>query len=53
MSFFDCSSLKTIICKPTTPPTLGSLVFNGIPSYATIIIPEGCEEAYKLNSFNP
>lgn len=45
-AFSDCSSLQTIICKSTTPPILEDMAFLGIPSNATIIIPEGSEEAY-------
>ena len=45
LAFSDCRSLKTIICKASTPPTLDC----HIPTDATIIIPEGSEEAY-MNS---
>ena len=48
-AFSYCINMQTIICKPTTPPRLGGWAFIGMPSYATIIIPEGCEEAY-MNS---
>ena len=50
-AFNGCSSLQTIICKPTTPPILGGMAFGGIPSDATIIIPEGCEEAYTSSDW--
>lgn len=48
-AFYECSNLKTIICKATIPPKLGKYAFENIPKDATIIIPEGCEEAY-MNS---
>ena len=52
-AFSGCSSLQTIICKPIIPPKLDSIsgakTFSGIPSYAIIIIPDGCEETY-MNS---
>ena len=48
-AFYECSSLKTIICKASTPPVLEKDAFYKIPVDATIIIPEGCEDAY-MNS---
>ena len=45
-AFSGCSGVQTIICKATTPPILDTFAFMGIPSDVTIIIPEGCEEAY-------
>ena len=48
-AFLSCRNLQTIICQPTTPPILGEWAFGRIPSSLTIIIPEGCEDAY-MNS---
>ena len=48
-TFYNCRSLKTIICKASTPPVLEKDAFYKIPVDATIIIPEGCEDAY-MNS---
>ena len=48
-AFCDCANLRTIICKANIPPTLGYKAFEGIPECATLVIPEGCEEAY-MNS---
>ena len=49
--FSDCSNLKTIVCKAAVPPKLDGVdfVFGNIPEDATIVIPEGCKEAY-MNS---
>ena len=52
-AFYDCKSLKYIVCKATTPPTItGSNAFPNIP----IFIPEGTMVAYKnanyWNNFN-
>lgn len=44
--FSDCISLKTVICKAEIPPKLGR---DALPEFETLIVPEGCEEAY-LNS---
>ena len=30
--FYDCSKLETIYCYAPNPPTLGGLVFNGVPT---------------------
>jgi hypothetical protein len=35
--------LSTIICKAETPPILERDAF---PEFETLIVPEGCEEAY-------
>ena len=41
-------NLKCVICKPTTPPTLGSDAFNGLNNYAfKIYVPKNSVDAYK------
>lgn len=45
-AFYECSSLKTIICKASTPPKLEDGAFANIHKNATIIIQEGCDDAY-------
>lgn len=32
MAFFGCSNLSAIVCRATTPPALGEMVFGGVPS---------------------
>ena len=44
-AFRDCSSLTSITCLATTPPSLGSSVFNG--STCPIYVPSESVEAYK------
>ena len=45
-AFDHCSSLTSVYCKATTPPILGSLAFNKVPSL-TIYVPEYYDEVYK------
>ncbi len=45
--FRDCSSLTSIYCKPTTPPLLGSFVFEKTPSVMKIYVPRVSADAYK------
>ncbi len=46
-AFYGCSSLKDIVCKATTPPTMGNSVFNSNP---TIYVPETSIEKYRSAS---
>ncbi len=50
-AFRDCWWLKTVICKTQNPPALESEILGGdtFTKFETLIVPEGCEEAY-LNS---
>ncbi|MBQ5653529.1 MAG: leucine-rich repeat domain-containing protein, partial [Alistipes sp.] len=45
-AFRNCNSLQSVICEAKIPPKLGDEAF---PEFDTLIVPEGCEEAY-LNS---
>ena len=45
-SFADCGSLIEVVCKPTTPPTLGGGAFNGISAECKIYVPEGTYASY-------
>ena len=49
MAFYECSSLKTIIALPATPPTTwpGALTFEGVPQDAIVYVPYGTSEAYS------
>lgn len=49
-AFRGCSALATLICRATTPPTLGSNVFLGNPSSQKIYVPNGYGNAYKSAS---
>lgn len=43
----NTSSLVTLVCKRTTPPTIGENTF-GNNTNLNITVPEGCVNAYKL-----
>ncbi|MBO7419372.1 MAG: leucine-rich repeat protein [Bacteroidaceae bacterium] len=44
-AFYNCKSLTSFSCLATTPPTLGSYVFNGVTS--PIYVPAVSVDAYK------
>ena len=46
-AFNGCSSLTEIHIQATTPPTLGTGVFNSLPSDYIIYVPVGYAETYK------
>ena len=50
-AFGSCWELKTIICKPTTPPTISSSSFNNLePQDITVIVPAVAVDVYKADS---
>ena len=53
-AFLACSKLTTVSVLATTPPTLGSDVFNNYanlnPALTQIIVPAGCGEVYKTDT---
>lgn len=46
-AFQNCLSLTEIHCLPTSPPTLSTSVFSGLPSDFIIYVPVGTAETYK------
>lgn len=44
--FANCDNLKEIYCQPTTPPSAGEKIFDGISKEAIIHVPAKCGEAY-------
>lgn len=52
--FIGCNSLQSIICKPTTPPTLGGTANYNYPfnntGYGPIYVPSASVAAYKAAS---
>ena len=46
-AFRFCSSLKSVYCKATTPPSLGSTVFDYNGDGRKIYVPAESVEAYK------
>ncbi|MGN0092010.1 MAG: hypothetical protein ACI35M_02950, partial [Alistipes sp.] len=45
--FLGCAALTNIYCKPTTPPTLGAMVFSWIAANATIYVPSASVDTYQ------
>ena len=54
-AFYGCTSLKTVYCKPTTPPTGGNYMFGGNASGRKIYVPASADDsiinAYKKASY--
>ena len=47
-AFYGCSKLKKIICRATTPPTLGGVnAFSSTNSALVIYVPDASLEAYR------
>jgi hypothetical protein len=46
-AFFGCTGLEVLICRNTTPPTLGSAVFYDTTALVSIYIPDASVDAYK------
>lgn len=46
-AFYNCSSLKSVYCRSTTPPILGSKAFGGNATDRKIYVPASSVEAYK------
>lgn len=46
-SFNGCKSLVSLTCYATTPPTLASSAFNGVPDGLVIYVPENSVEIYE------
>lgn len=44
MVFYGCNNIRTMVCEPTTPPTLGN---SALPSNATIYVPDASVNTYK------
>ena len=49
-AFYYCSSLESLTIYATTPPTLGSLVFEGTSDNLKIYVPAESVETYKTAS---
>jgi hypothetical protein len=47
LAFAACTALSEIHCQATTPPTLGTNVFQGLPSNWLCYVPAGYGETYK------
>ena len=49
-AFINCSSLQYFVSYITQPWNLGSNTFQGIPSSATLIVPDGTKSSYQALS---
>lgn len=47
LAFYSSSGLEEVFCMATTPPTLKTNAFWGIPSSSTLYVPTGCATAYS------
>ncbi|MBO4430305.1 MAG: leucine-rich repeat domain-containing protein [Bacteroidaceae bacterium] len=43
---FNCCNFKSVISHATTPPTLGTNIFCGIPNDCVLTVPQGTRTAY-------
>lgn len=50
LAFENCTSLRTIIARRDTPPTLSATSFNNVPADALIYVPDASVDAYKAAS---
>lgn len=46
-AFQNCKSLRTVIMRPTTPPTIGAATFSGTVTDMVIYVPNGKLAAYQ------
>ena len=49
--FQRCSSLQKLVMYATTPPSLTSTFFNGVPSSLIIYVPDSAISAYQSKSY--
>ena len=49
-AFTYCSSLSSITCYATTSPSLGSKVFNNLPTNGTLYVPNGSDYSSWLSN---
>lgn len=49
--FDNCTSLKEVNCKPTTPPSIGTFIFNNTASDLRIYVPMASVSAYKSKQY--
>lgn len=49
--FDNCTSLKEVNCKPTTPPSIGTFIFNNTASDLRIYVPMASVLAYKSKQY--
>ncbi|MBQ5669357.1 MAG: leucine-rich repeat domain-containing protein, partial [Tidjanibacter sp.] len=50
-AFYNCSSLKEVYCKPTTPPSGNYNMFYNNASGRKIYVPRASVDAYKAASY--
>lgn len=50
-AFHSCTGLTSITCLATTPPTLGTNVFQSVPATCPIYVPAASVNAYKAANY--
>ena len=50
-AFENCSGLKDVYYYATTPPSIESYTFTGLPSNKTLHVVKGCKSAYTLAKY--
>ena len=50
-AFSGCGSLKSVYCKPTTPPQGGSYMFSDNATGRKIYVPKASESAYEAAEY--
>lgn len=51
-AFINCSNLNFVTCMATTPPALGSAVFNVTPSAKILYVPKGTVGDYEASRWS-
>ena len=49
--FYNCTSLKTIIVRATTPPSIIDNTFNTVPADCAIYVPSDAVDVYKATNW--
>jgi hypothetical protein len=50
-AFKNCSNLASITCRATTPPTIQTTTFSGVPASCSIYVPAESVETYKTANY--
>ena len=50
-AFYECYNLAEVICRATTPPSLGEGAFYSILPSCTLTVPCGSEQAYQASDW--
>lgn len=50
-AFQNCSMLREVLCRPTTPPEVGNVAFNGNAPGRKIYVPDASVSLYKASQY--